>query len=173
MLVGRSVHSAIAAMRAEVEGVDYLIGGTVFETRSHPGKQPEGLRVLTQVASAVKVPVLGIGGITTENAPSVMKAGAAGVAVTSAILAAADTEGAAAALAAAISVGRVVLTVNGHPETLPGPTRLTEYLAARLDPRRMVAIGHNGEVVHRQDWGNVVLKEGDSLDIVHMVGGGC
>ena len=41
-LVGRSVHSAEAARRAEAEGADYLVAGPVYETRSHPGVEPAG-----------------------------------------------------------------------------------------------------------------------------------
>ena len=67
----------------------------------------------------------------------------------------------------------ITLTINGKRESLEAPTGLADFLSARLDPKRMVAIGYNGQVVHRQDWDKVVLSEGDVVDIVHMVGGGC
>ncbi len=66
----------------------------------------------------------------------------------------------------------ITLTINGKRQSLDAPTHLVDFLHSRLDPERMVAIGYNGQVVHRQEWDNVVLSEGDVVDIVHMVGGG-
>jgi thiamine-phosphate diphosphorylase len=86
LLVGRSVHSIEAALRAEREGADYVIAGPIFETPSHPGQRPAGLDLISDVVSAVSVPVIAIGGITAERVPEVMAAGASGVAVISAIL---------------------------------------------------------------------------------------
>ena len=100
--VGRSVHSVAAATKAEAEGADYLIVGTIFESQSKPGKEPEGLALLKRVTGAVHIPVLGIGGINAANAGQVMEAGASGIAVISAILGQEDPEGSARGLAAAI-----------------------------------------------------------------------
>ncbi|HET8943628.1 MAG TPA: thiamine phosphate synthase [Dehalococcoidia bacterium] len=86
VIVGRSVHSVDAAVRAEEEGAGYLVVGPVFETASHPEAQAGGLEIIRKVVSATRVPVLGIGGITSKNAADVMRAGASGVAVISAIL---------------------------------------------------------------------------------------
>jgi thiamine-phosphate pyrophosphorylase len=86
VIVGRSVHSVDAAVWAEKEGAGYLVVGPVFETASHPEAQAGGLEIIRKVVSATRVPVLGIGGITSKNAADVMRAGASGVAVISAIL---------------------------------------------------------------------------------------
>ena len=67
----------------------------------------------------------------------------------------------------------ITLTVNCKVVTLQGPTILSDYVASTVNPDRMVAVGYNGEVMHRHEWGTVFLREGDVLDIVHMVGGGC
>jgi thiamine-phosphate pyrophosphorylase len=85
-LVGRSVHSLKAARRAEAEGADYLIAGPVYETRSHPGREPAGLALIEEVARSVRTPTLAIGGVTAERVDEVVRAGASGVAVISAIL---------------------------------------------------------------------------------------
>ena len=67
----------------------------------------------------------------------------------------------------------ITIIVNGKSETLERAIDLLELLESRqVDLRRGVAIGHNGEVVHRDAWACVTLKDGDVLDIVHMVGGG-
>lgn len=84
--VGRSVHSLDAARAAAQEGVDYLLVGTMFATSSKPGKVPEGPSLLHSIRAEVTLPVLGVGGITPENAAEVMQAGADGVAVISYIL---------------------------------------------------------------------------------------
>ena len=85
-VVGRSVHSPAAALRAAEEGADYLVAGPVYKSASHPGGSPAGLEIIRKVVSVSPVPVIGIGGITAKNAPDVMGAGASGVAVISAIL---------------------------------------------------------------------------------------
>ena len=66
----------------------------------------------------------------------------------------------------------IALTINGKPEILGEPIPLLDLLESRNANRKGIAIGHNGDVVHRDRWNQIVLREGDILDIVHMVGGG-
>lgn len=75
--VGVSTHSLEEAVAAEQGRADYVIFGPVFET---PGKSPVGLDALKRVVAAVRIPVIGIGGIDARNAHLVAEAGAAGVA---------------------------------------------------------------------------------------------
>jgi thiamine-phosphate pyrophosphorylase len=80
-LIGRSVHDVDQAIAAAASGCDYLIFGTVFPSRNKPPGHPvAGLGQLSEIATAVRIPVLAIGGISTENAVDVINAGAAGVA---------------------------------------------------------------------------------------------
>jgi thiamine-phosphate pyrophosphorylase len=80
-LIGRSVHSVSDAVAAaEGAAIDYLIFGTVFVSGSKPERPAAGLRELSAVASATRVPVLAIGGMTSDRIADVMRAGAAGVA---------------------------------------------------------------------------------------------
>ena len=64
----------------QVDGLDYLICGTVFETVSKPGRRPLGTEGLAAVARASDLPVLAIGGVDSGNAARVAAVGAAGVA---------------------------------------------------------------------------------------------
>jgi thiamine-phosphate pyrophosphorylase len=79
-LVGRSVHSIESAVAAERQGADFVIFGPVWPSPSHPEDESQGIRALAEVARALRVPVLAIGGITTERAEECAKAGAAGYA---------------------------------------------------------------------------------------------
>ncbi len=79
-----------------------LVLGTVFPSQSHPGGPTIGLEGVREVCDAVSIPVIGIGGITAANAGDVIRAGASGVAVISAIFDADDPRAAAAELRAAI-----------------------------------------------------------------------
>jgi thiamine-phosphate pyrophosphorylase len=99
---GRSVHSVEVAVAAEADGAEWLVLGPVFATETHPGGPPVGLRMLREVAGRVKVPVMGIGGIDATNAREVVAAGASGVAVIRAILAAGDARRAAMGLREAL-----------------------------------------------------------------------
>lgn len=103
LLISRAVHSIDAAVQAERDGADVLQLGTVFETASKPGAAPIGLDGVREVCGAMRIPVIAIGGITPANAPDVMRAGAAGVAVIGSILDAGDPRAAAEALRAAIA----------------------------------------------------------------------
>ena len=97
-LVGRSVHDVEGAVRAQSEGADYLILGTIFPTASHPGAPAAGLRLVEETARAVNIPILGIGGIDEARAPCLIRAGASGAAAISAISAAPNPSRAAARL---------------------------------------------------------------------------
>jgi thiamine-phosphate pyrophosphorylase len=87
--VGASVHSVAEAVAAAEAGADWIVFGPVYDT---PSKRrygpPQGLGLLAEVARAVRIPVVAIGGITPERVSAVRKAGAHGVAAISAILAA-------------------------------------------------------------------------------------
>ncbi len=106
-LIGRSVHSLAAARRAEAEGVDYLIAGPVYETRSHPGREPASLALIEEIARSVRTPTVAIGGVTAERVEEVVRAGAAGVVIISAILAQRDRQAAARGLRRALDAAWV------------------------------------------------------------------
>ncbi len=66
----------------------------------------------------------------------------------------------------------ITLTVNGKERRLAGETGLLDYLKSlEIDPR-LIAVAYNGEVVPRRRYGEVRLRQGDTLEIVRMVGGG-
>lgn len=95
-LWGRSVHSPEEAARHAEESPDYLLVGPVYPTDSKPGHPGGGLSLVESTArAAAPVPVLAIGGIDATNAGAVVAAGAVGVAVRGAVLAASDPERAA------------------------------------------------------------------------------
>ena len=87
-LVGISINTAEEAMEAEREGADYLGVGPVFFTQTKFDlRPPVGLEGFRIIRKRVKIPILAIGGINSENAGEVMRAGSDGVAVISAIMA--------------------------------------------------------------------------------------
>ena len=85
LLIGSSVHSVEGAVAAESNGADFLVLGAIFETTTHPGVETGGLALVEAVTRRVRLPVLGIGGITPANVRSVIDTGAAGAAVITAI----------------------------------------------------------------------------------------
>ena len=96
MVVGFSPESLEQAVEAEAAGADYLGVGPVYPTATKPDAGPAvGLEHLAEIARAVHIPVVGIGGITAANAAAVIEAGAVGVAVISAVVGAEDVRGAA------------------------------------------------------------------------------
>ena len=104
-VVGVSCHSVREARAAEAAGADYVFLGPVYATPSKAEfGAPLGLEVVRAACAAVRIPVIGIGGIAAHSAADVRAAGAAGVAVIRAVFAAADVTGAAADLVAALGL---------------------------------------------------------------------
>jgi len=102
-LVGVSVSTVAEAMQAARDGADYLGVSPVFATPTKPdAPAAAGLDGLAAIRAAVRLPLVAIGGIHAGNAAEVMAAGADGIAVVSAIMAAADPRAAAQALRATI-----------------------------------------------------------------------
>ena len=87
MLIGRSVHSVEGAKQAAADGADFLVAGTLYASRSHPGEPPAGPGLVERIVGECSLPVIGIGGITGANCGEVIGAGAMGVAVITGILA--------------------------------------------------------------------------------------
>jgi thiazole synthase len=64
------------------------------------------------------------------------------------------------------------LSLNGEKREFPGPLTVTGLLEALgLDPRK-IAVERNLAIVPRSGYGEVVLADGDRLEIVHFIGGG-
>lgn len=106
-ILGVSAGTVEEALAAERDGADYLGVGPVFPTATKPDAgNPLGPAGLSAIAGAVRIPVVGVGGINPENAASVIAAGAAGVAVVSAILGSRNPEAAARELLARVAAAK-------------------------------------------------------------------
>ena len=104
-LMGISAHSVEEAVQAESQGADYIVLGPIYET---PSKQmfgpPLGIQTLEKACRLVRIPIVGIGGVTAERAREMRRAGAFGVAVITAILGADDVESATRELLDAVTL---------------------------------------------------------------------
>ena len=98
-LLGVSCHSLAEAQEAQEGGADFVLLGPIFFTPSKaPYGAPLGLEILKQVRSRIHLPILGIGGINRTNRQAVLAAGADGIAVIAAVMAAPDISEAVSAL---------------------------------------------------------------------------
>lgn len=96
MIIGISAESLEDAINAEESGADYIGISPVFTTATKLDiATPLGLAGVREIRRAVKIPLVGIGGIDTSNTRDVIEAGANGVAVVSAIMAATNPKRAA------------------------------------------------------------------------------
>jgi thiamine-phosphate pyrophosphorylase len=90
-LIGVSTHDASEARRAADDGADYVGVGAVYPTETKADARPaRGPALVAEIAAAVAIPSVAIGGITHRNVRPVIHAGAAAVAVASALFAAPD-----------------------------------------------------------------------------------
>lgn len=102
-ILGVSTHSIEQALRAAEQGTDYLGIGPVFATATKAtGYEPVGCDTIRQLRARISLPIVAIGGIGLSNVGEIIRSGAAGVAVISAIVGADDITAATAAFAIAI-----------------------------------------------------------------------
>ena len=94
MILGVSTHDPEQARRAVADGADYVAVGSIYPTTTKAGFQLVGPELIRRVRPEVPVPLVGIGGITADNAGAVLAAGADAVAVISALCAALDPKAA-------------------------------------------------------------------------------
>ena len=107
LVIGVSAATPGEAAAARSGGADYLGVGSVYATSTKADAgAPIGTRGLAWVAASSDLPVVAVGGIAAENVAEVVAAGAAGVAVISAVVGAEDVRAAAARLASAVGEAR-------------------------------------------------------------------
>lgn len=108
LIIGISVESVEDALWAEQNGADYLGVSPIYTTPTKlDTAAPLGLEGLRAIRQAVRIPLVGIGGLNRDNAGDLIQAGGDGVAVVSAIVAARDPESAARELLMKIREARV------------------------------------------------------------------
>ncbi|UAL50304.1 MULTISPECIES: thiamine phosphate synthase [Metabacillus] len=104
-IVGVSAHTLAEVEKAIEDGADYIGAGPIYPTRTKTDAKPvKGTSLLEEVRNCgILIPIVGIGGITAENARAVIEAGADGVSVITSISLAEDVYKSAAALKKSVS----------------------------------------------------------------------
>lgn len=64
------------------------------------------------------------------------------------------------------------LTVNGETRKLPQPLSVAQLVAELGMAKRRIALELNGEILPRSEFGQTLLADGDTLEIVQAIGGG-
>ena len=62
--------------------------------------------------------------------------------------------------------------INGETKEVAGEINLIELLVNFSLPQERIAVELNKKVVRKKDWGNILVKDADKIEIVHFVGGG-
>lgn len=102
-VLGRSADDHATALQATAEGAEWVLAGPIYDSASEPDENPVGPKLISDIVADSAIPVIAIGGITTENISEVIKSGAVGVAVLSGIASADDRKAATQALAQALN----------------------------------------------------------------------
>lgn len=77
-VIGCTVHDLAGAIRAEEMGVNYLGVGPIFQTQTKEDSLPaRGVEIVAAVRQKCRIPIIAIGGISIDNARSVVDSGAA------------------------------------------------------------------------------------------------
>jgi thiamine-phosphate pyrophosphorylase len=85
-IIGISTHDVDQAVAAESAGADYIGFGPMFTTATKDAGRPQGIQTLSGIKQRTTLPVIAIGGINHANVQDVIRSGADGVAVISALL---------------------------------------------------------------------------------------
>lgn len=93
-IIGLSTHSLKHAEEAQGSGADYIAIGPIFRSTTKDVREPLGVDIIKEIRKISRLPVITIGGINEDNIADVMKAGADGAAVISAIITKEDITGA-------------------------------------------------------------------------------
>ncbi|MBA7700804.1 Thiamine-phosphate synthase [subsurface metagenome] len=105
-IIGGSAATLDEARKSLSEGADYVGFGPVYPTSSKDDAGPvSGIDILKQVVEIIPLPIIAIGGVGAENIPDVMRAGAHGIAVISAVCCQDDPEEATRSLYQALNKG--------------------------------------------------------------------
>lgn len=176
--LGYSAHAVQEAEDAVHDGADFVVLGTIFATVSHPGWQGAGVGL---VRSAARVaPVVAIGGVTPDRVDACVEAGAYGVAVLGGVWRADDPVAATGLYLEALNAAgmgpmtaeQIHITVNGDARSVPAGRSVTDLLL-ELDLRpELVVVERNREILERSRYADTPLRDGDTLELVHFVGGG-
>ncbi|MBT1075016.1 bifunctional hydroxymethylpyrimidine kinase/phosphomethylpyrimidine kinase [Geobacter grbiciae] len=86
-IIGVSTHTMEEALAAQAAGADYIGFGAMFPTNSKEIEHLAGPEGLAAIRNRIMIPIVAIGGITRDNGPRVVDAGADALAVISAVLA--------------------------------------------------------------------------------------
>ena len=103
-IVGVSAQTVEQAMAAQAGGADYLGVGAVFSTGTKTDAVEVGPETLRAICDAVDIPVIAIGGISSDNVAELEGSGICGIAVVSAIFAQKDIQAASADLKSKVSM---------------------------------------------------------------------
>lgn len=90
-IIGVSCYGSLQrALDGQAAGADYVAFGSMFPSSTKPQAPHAPLSLLTEARQTLRVPIVAIGGITLQNAPQAVAAGADAVAVISAVFEAHD-----------------------------------------------------------------------------------
>jgi thiamine biosynthesis protein ThiS len=180
-IIGRSVHNPNEARLSH--WVDYLIAGHVHETGSKPGLAAIGLEGLLSIVRSTSLPVLAIGGMSEKNLGGAIEAGAHGIATMNLLAKSEDPRGLAIKMKRALeqalarrtaqkAQSNIAAIVNGKRAEIPEGSSVTDFIESRGLHARMVVVEKNGKILKRDAFSLTAIEEGDTLEIVHAVGGG-
>jgi len=94
--VGTSCYQSLDLARAaQAAGADYVAFGSFFPSPTKPAAGRADVELLHEASRVIRIPIVAIGGITLDNAPALLDAGADGLAILSALFDAADIRAAA------------------------------------------------------------------------------
>ncbi|MDO8670866.1 MAG: sulfur carrier protein ThiS [Dehalococcoidia bacterium] len=66
----------------------------------------------------------------------------------------------------------ITVIANGKPKELPGEMSVSRFLALGSIPAPIVVVELCGEIVRRHDYDSTIIRQGDRIEVVRMMGGG-
>ncbi|MBU1043303.1 MAG: thiamine phosphate synthase [Candidatus Omnitrophica bacterium] len=169
-IIGLSTHNIEQFKQALNQGYDYLAYGPIFETKTKD--YHIGTSQISQVLAWANLPVVFIGGINLRNIDLVLEKGAQNIALIRAIMQAENITQTVKEFKQKILRGKMQLRINGKPQEIKDNFTLETLISDKgLNPSSIV-VEYNAQIMPKQKWAEVILKQGDIIEIISFVGGG-
>lgn len=173
-MIGVSTHSLAQFEEAKNGDFDYIAFGPIFPTETKD--YHIGTGGIKDVLKITDKPVFFIGGIMLSNMDEILAEGGRHIALIRDIIRADDIEARAMEFKTRLdrsgARGKMEIRINGKGITIDNGISMARLVSEQSLNADHIVVGHNLRITQKEEWPDIILREGDNVEIVSFVGGG-